>query len=255
MGEAVTARVGEVVPDVLAAVHDVLERHEVTEQEWHAVLSFLTEVGRADEFVLLSDVTRTSVLIDALSHGADEPGATASDVEGPMYRDEPPWRTKIYEVYEGMGEGDVLLVRGTVKSTGGEPLPDAVVDVWQTGPNGYDFWDPRQPENNFRGRMRVEAGGDYEFETMVPTPYTVPDDGPVGRYLEAIDQHPWRPDPGLLPGRPVPGERHHRGGEAGAHQAARAGGRASRLPVRYRAAAGRMSTAAAPTSRPATGAR
>ena len=57
------------MPDALAAIHEVLERHRVTEEEWHAVLAFLTEVGRADEFVLLSDVTRTSVLIDAMSHG------------------------------------------------------------------------------------------------------------------------------------------------------------------------------------------
>jgi hypothetical protein len=88
-------RLAEVVPDALAAIHEVLERHRVTEQEWHAVLAFLTEVGRADEFVLLSDVTRTSVLIDALTHGGDESGATASDVEGPMYTTEPPFRTKI----------------------------------------------------------------------------------------------------------------------------------------------------------------
>src|SRR5829696_784227 len=69
-------RLAEVVPDVLSALHEVLERHRVTEQEWMAALAFLTEVGRADEFVLLSDVTRTSVLIDALSQG-DEDGATA----------------------------------------------------------------------------------------------------------------------------------------------------------------------------------
>jgi protocatechuate 3,4-dioxygenase beta subunit len=196
MGEAVSDRLNEVVPDMLAAIHGVLEKHRVTEDEWHAALAFLTEVGRADEFVLLSDVTRTSVLIDALSHAGDDSGATASDVEGPMYRDDPPWREKparIYERYEGMKDGDVLFVRGTVTSTDGSPLPDAVVDVWQTGPNGYDFWDPRQPENNFRGRMRVEDSGAYEFETMVPTPYTVPTVGPVGRYLEAVGQHPWRP--------------------------------------------------------------
>ena len=78
----------------LAAIHEVLERHRVTEEEWHAVLAFLTEVGRADEFILLSDVTRTSVLIDAMSHGGDESGATASDVEGPMYTDEPPLRER-----------------------------------------------------------------------------------------------------------------------------------------------------------------
>ncbi|MGH2946603.1 MAG: dioxygenase [Solirubrobacteraceae bacterium] len=189
-------RLAQVVPDMLAAIHEVLERHRVTEEEWHAALAFLTEVGRADEFILLSDVTRTSVVIDALSHGGDESGATASDVEGPMYRDDPPWRekpAKIYEEYEGMGDGDVLLVRGNVTSTDGAPLPEAVVDVWQTGPNGYDFWDPRQPASNFRGRMRMEESGAYQFQTMVPTPYTVPTDGPVGRYLEAMGQHPWRP--------------------------------------------------------------
>jgi catechol 1,2-dioxygenase len=119
-------------------------------------------------------------------------------VEGPLYRDDPPWREapcKIYEPYDGMGDGDVLVVRGTVTSAGGGgPLPDAVVDVWQTGPDGgYDFWDPRQPAYNFRGRMRVGPSGAYEFETMLPKPYTVPTEGPVGRYLEAVGQHAWRP--------------------------------------------------------------
>ena len=190
-----TERLAEVVPHALAAIHEVLERHRVTEEEWHAVLAFLTEVGRADEFVLLSDVTRTSVLIDALSHSGDDSGATASDVEGPMYTVEPPFRRKIYEEYEGIAPDDhVLLVRGRVTSTSGEALPEAVVDVWQTGPSGgYDVWDERQPEGNFRGRVRAEEDGAYEFQTMLPKPYTVPTDGPVGRYLEAIGQHPWRP--------------------------------------------------------------
>jgi catechol 1,2-dioxygenase len=189
-------RVAHVVEDVLAAIHEVLQRHQVTEEEWYAVLGFLTDVGRADEFILLSDVTRTSVLIDAMSHAGEEE-ATASDVEGPLYRDDPPWReppVRIYEDYEGMEGGDVLFVRGTVCDTAGAPLEGAVVDVWQTGPSGgYDLWDERQPDFNFRGRFKAGAGGAYEFQTMVPQPYTVPTEGPVGRYLEAVGQHPWRP--------------------------------------------------------------
>ncbi len=189
-------RLAQVVPDALAAIHEVLKRYEVREDEWTTVLEFLTEVGKADEFVLLSDVTRTSVLIDALSHGDDDE-ATASDVEGPLYVDNPPWReapVKIYEEYEGSEGGEVLFVRGRVTSTDGTPLPDAVIDVWQTGPSGgYDIWDERQPEFNFRGRFGVDETGGYEFQTMVPKPYTVPTDGPVGRYLEAVGQHPWRP--------------------------------------------------------------
>jgi catechol 1,2-dioxygenase len=193
-----TVRVADVVNDAIAALHGVLERHRVTQAEWHAALAFLTDVGRAGEFVLLSDVTRTSVLIDALEHGGDDSGATASDVEGPLYVDDPPWReapVKLYEEYEGMGDADVLCVRGSVTSTDGTPLPDAIIDIWQTGPEGgYDIWDERQPEFNFRGRWRVEdAGGAYAFQTMLPKPYTVPTEGPVGRYLEAMGQHPWRP--------------------------------------------------------------
>jgi hypothetical protein len=108
------SRIDDVVADALEAIHAVLERHQVTEQEWHAALALLTDIGRADEFILLSDVTRTSVLIDAITHG-DENGATASDVQGPLYADDPPWREA-------------------------PPLPDAVIDIWQTGPNGgYDF--------------------------------------------------------------------------------------------------------------------
>jgi catechol 1,2-dioxygenase len=91
----VSDRLQEVVPDMLAAIHEVLERHQVTEEEWFGALAFLGEVAAAGELILLSDVTRTSVLIDALSHSEDS-GATASDVEGPMYTDVPPFRQKIY---------------------------------------------------------------------------------------------------------------------------------------------------------------
>jgi protocatechuate 3,4-dioxygenase beta subunit len=190
-------RLAQVVPDAIAAIHEVLKRHDVREEEWMTALQFLTEVGQADEFVLLSDVTRTSVLIDAMSHGDDDE-ATPSDVEGPLYVEDPPWReapVKIYDEYEGSDEGEVLFVRGKVTSTDGTPLPEAVIDIWQTGPTGgYDIWDERQPEFNFRGKFNpVDESGDYEFQTMLPKPYTVPTEGPVGRYLEAIGQHPWRP--------------------------------------------------------------
>ena len=189
-------RLQKVLPDALAAIQGVIEKHRVTEEEWSAVLAFLTEVGRQDEFILLSDVTKTSVLVDAISHEG-ETGVTPSDVEGPLYREDPPWRekpVKIYEEYEGAEKGDVLFVQGRVTSADGTPIRGAVLDIWQTGPDGgYDIWDERQPDYNFRGRFGVDEDGSYEFRTMVPKPYTVPTDGPVGRFLEASGQHPWRP--------------------------------------------------------------
>ena len=189
-------RLQKVLPDALAALHQVIEKHRVTEEEWSAVLAFLTEVGRQDEFILLSDVTKTSVLVDAISHEG-ETDVTPSDVEGPLYREDPPWRekpVKIYEEYEGVENGDVLFVHGRVTSADDTPISDAIIDIWQTGPDGgYDLWDERQPDYNFRGRFGVDEDGSYEFQTMVPKPYTIPTDGPVGRLLEATGQHPWRP--------------------------------------------------------------
>jgi protocatechuate 3,4-dioxygenase beta subunit len=189
-------RLTRILPDALRAIHEVIERHGVTEEEWMAVLGFLTEVGKQDEFVLLSDVTKTSVLVDAISHEG-ETDITPSDVEGPLYREDPPWRekpVKIYEEYEGAQKGDMLFVRGRVTSADGAPLAGAILDIWQTGPDGgYDIWDERQPDYNFRGRFGVDEDGAYEFQTMVPRPYTVPTEGPVGRFLEATGQHPWRP--------------------------------------------------------------
>ena len=189
-------RLVRILPEAIQALHEVIRKHQVTEEEWSAVLAFLTDVGRQDEFVLLSDVTKTSVLVDTISHEG-ESGVTPSDVEGPLYRENPPWRekpVKIYEEYEGVENGDVLFVQGRVTSEDGSPISDAVLDIWQTGPDGgYDIWDERQPDYNFRGRFGIDEDGSYEFQTMVPKPYTVPTEGPVGRFLEASDQHPWRP--------------------------------------------------------------
>lgn len=194
--EVKSERLSRILPEMLGAIHGVIEKHRVTEDEWIAALDFLTEVGKHDEFILLSDVTKTSVLVDSITH-SDESGVTPSDVEGPLYREDPPWRekpVKIYEEYEGVENGDVLFVHGKVASTDGTPLSGAVLDVWQTGPDGgYDIWDERQPDFNFRGRFGVEDDGSYEFQTMLPKPYTIPTDGPVGRLLEATGQHPWRP--------------------------------------------------------------
>ena len=91
-------RLTQILPDALRAIHEVIESHKVTEEEWMAVLDFLTEVGKQDEFILLSDVTKTSVLVDAISH-QDESGVTPSDVEGPLYREDPPWREKPVKIY------------------------------------------------------------------------------------------------------------------------------------------------------------
>ena len=41
--------------------------------------------------------------------------------------------------------------------------------------------------------LRADAQGRFHFRTVLPVPYAIPDDGPVGDLLKATGRHPWRP--------------------------------------------------------------
>jgi catechol 1,2-dioxygenase len=66
--------------------------------------------------------------------------------------------------------------------------------VWQNGDNRlYAVQDPDAPEEHLRGRLRTREDGSYAFLAVRPTPYPIPDDGPVGQMLAATGRHAWRP--------------------------------------------------------------
>jgi len=111
--------------------------------------------------------------------GAEEAWAkvppTEKNILGPYYRPGAPFRSKLATAKE---TGEVLIVRGRVMSTDEQPLKNALVDVWQADAQGrYDNMDPNRPpaadEFILRGRMKVEADGRYEFETVLPGAYAI----------------------------------------------------------------------------------
>jgi hydroxyquinol 1,2-dioxygenase len=77
----------------------------------------------------------------------------------------------------------------------GQPIANAEVDTWQADDEG--FYDVQRPElgdeRRARGVLHTDAQGRTHFRTIVPAPYPVPTDGPVGRMLLAAGGHPWRP--------------------------------------------------------------
>jgi protocatechuate 3,4-dioxygenase beta subunit len=81
-----------------------------------------------------------------------------------------------------------------VLSIDGQPIAGAELDVWQNGDNRlYAVQDPNAPEEHLRGRFKTRDDGSYAFVAVRPVPYTIPDDGPVGRMLAGTGRHPWRP--------------------------------------------------------------
>ena len=178
-------------------LHAFVREVEPTEAEWWQAVQFLTRVGqtcdeRRQEFVLLSDTLGVSMLVDAINHRPDH-AATESTVLGPFYRDgarELPYGASISQ--DDLGEPAVLT--GHVRSADGAPLPNALLDVWETNEHGfYEQQDPSQPEMNLRGRFRTDAAGRYKILAIKPVSYPIPDDGPVGQMLRALGRHPFRP--------------------------------------------------------------
>lgn len=190
------ARLREVMTSLVRHLHGFAREVRLTQEEWAAGVRFLTECGHAttatrQEWILLSDTLGLSMLVDQIDHAADE-RVTESTIFGPFYVEHAP----DYELGDSIaltGDGQPTRVSGRVLDVGGQPVDGAVLEVWQTAPNGlYDVQDPEQPEGNLRGRFRTGADGRYAFRTVRPVPYPIPDDGPVGGLLAATGRHPWR---------------------------------------------------------------
>jgi protocatechuate 3,4-dioxygenase beta subunit len=186
-------RLTAAMPRIVETVHDLARDLDLTNDELLAGLAFLAEVGRHDEFVLLSDVLGLSRLVDDQTHQAAD--GTASNVLGPFYRPGAPWIGNPGSVVRGRSDVPTIVVTGRVSdAVTGNALPGAVVDVWQADAAGvYSNEDPALDPWNLRGRQRTDGAGRYVIETVRPLHYTVKHDGPVGRLLEALGRHPWRP--------------------------------------------------------------
>jgi catechol 1,2-dioxygenase len=169
----------------------------LTQDEWSQAIRILTETGhitddRRQEFILWSDTLGLSMLVDALAHPAP-PGATESTVLGPFYVPGAPLREYGANL-AAEPAGDPAWIHGRVLDLAGRPIPDAELDVWQNGDDRlYAVQRAEAPEDHLRGRFLARADGSYAFLAVRPVPYTIPDDGPVGRMLGAAGRHPWRP--------------------------------------------------------------
>jgi catechol 1,2-dioxygenase len=141
---------------------------------------------------LLSDVLGVSSQVEVSSVNAAA-GATENTVLGPFYVPGSPLREYGDSILENADSGQPLLVRGRVVDLAGRPLEGAMVDVWQNATNRlYAVQDPNQHPHNLRGRFLTRTDGSFEFRTVRPVPYSIPDDGPVGKLLKAAGRHPWR---------------------------------------------------------------
>jgi len=197
MANTPNPRLKQVMTSLIIHLHTFIREVELSQEEWALGIQFLTRAGqicdeKRQEFILLSDITGTSMLVDAINHRLSE-GATESTVFGPFYREGAP-ELPMGATISQDGRGEPAVVTGQVRSTNGTPIAGALLDVWETDENGlYEQQDPEQPDMNLRGKFRTDHEGRYFFVGIKPVSYAIPDDGPVGQLLRALSRHPFRP--------------------------------------------------------------
>ena len=195
--DAGTPRLQHIMTSLVHHLHAFARDVKLTEEEWTQGIDFLTKCGhitdsKRQEFILLSDVLGLSMLTVAMN--TEKPrGCTESTVFGPFHVEGAP-RYELGDDIANGASGTPCLVRGTVRDISGNPIPQAVLDVWQSDEDGlYDVQHEGLNQAQARGVLTADREGMFFFRSILAVPYAIPHDGPVGRLLEATGRHPWRP--------------------------------------------------------------
>jgi hydroxyquinol 1,2-dioxygenase len=188
-------RLRQLLQALVRHLHALLREVRVTEHEWSEAIAFLAAVGHKtdawrQEFVLLSDVLGASMQMISINNEAYA-NATEATVLGPFFIVGSPEIPLGGDISSG-AVGEPCWVEGQVTDTAGRPVPGAHLEVWEADEDG--FYDVQYENATTAGRAQLRAAldGTFRFWALTPTPYPIPDDGPVGRLLEAAGRSPMR---------------------------------------------------------------
>ena len=188
-------RLRTVLTAVVRHLHGLVREVRLTQDEWQQAIDFLTRAGhitddKRQEFILLSDVLGVSMQTIIVN---DDPSgqATEATVVGPFFVENSP-RVELGGDISGGAPGEPCWVEGTVRDVEGHPLSGARIEVWQADDDG--FYDVQYGDDRTaaRAHLYTDEEGRYRFWALTPTPYPIPDDGPVGDLLAATRRSPMR---------------------------------------------------------------
>jgi len=190
-------RLTYVMERLVTHLHDFARETRLSTTEWMAALNFLVKVGQIStdvrhEFILLSDILGLSLLVDAIDH-PKPPASTEGSVLGPFHTHEAETMAHGDHMSHDT-EGEPCIVISTIKDVHGNPIEGVKIDIWETDSTGhYDVQHPDRDGPDGRCVMRSDKDGLFWFKAIVPVPYPIPHDGPVGQLLKLLHRHPWRP--------------------------------------------------------------
>ncbi|RBY90381.1 catechol 1,2-dioxygenase [Blastococcus sp. TBT05-19] len=190
-------RLAELMTALVRHLHDFAREVRLTEAEWMAAVQWLTRTGqisndKREEFILTSDVLGLSMLVVQMNHRLD-PRATPATVLGPFHIEGSPELGYAEDMSEGL-PGTPLYLHGTLRDLEGNPVPNAVLDVWQADTEGaYESQIPDIDEARLRAKYTTREDGTYCVRTIAPLGYAIPMDGPVGDLIGRTEISYFRP--------------------------------------------------------------
>ncbi len=195
-GTAHDPRLAEVLRALVRHLHAFAREVRLTEAEWMAAIQWLKRTGqisddKREEFILASDVLGLSMLVVQMNHRFDE-GATPATVLGPFHIPGSPQLNFGGDMSDGV-PGTPLYIHGTVRDLDGNPVPGAVLDVWQADPEGAYEAQLDVDEARLRALYTAREDGAYCVRTVAPLGYTIPLDGPVGDLMHRTAISEYRP--------------------------------------------------------------
>lgn len=194
--QAPEPRLKFILESLVAHLHGFLRETRLTEEEWGRGIEFLTAAGhitddKRQEFVLLSDVLGASMQTIAINNEAYA-NATEATVLGPFFIEGAPEVEQGGDLSFG-APGEPCWVEGTVRDTSGNPIPGALLEIWECDEDGfYDVQYSGEDRVAARGRLHADQQGEFRFWALTPVPYPIPHDGPVGALLAATSRSPMR---------------------------------------------------------------
>ncbi|MGE0225037.1 MAG: dioxygenase [Acetobacteraceae bacterium] len=191
-------RLKQIMDAAVRHLHAFAREVDLTPAEWLTGIQFLTEVGKActpirQEFILLSDVLGLSAVVNALHDRKARERGTQSSLLGPFYREGAPELPLGASIIANPSVPEIVIY-GQVTDNQGTPIPNALVQVWQTSEHGlYDLQVHQGDSMDMRGNFRADEQGRYHFRTVRPLGYSIPMDGPTGELVHRQGRHGFRP--------------------------------------------------------------
>lgn len=197
-------RLKSILRDVLEALMTIIEKHDITEDEFWAATNFL-QTGAGEFGLIVPGVGIEHFLdlhMDAKDKAAGLADGTPRTIEGPLYVAGAPLvdgdlsRTNGVHLTSDPDDTGTLTVSGNITGPNGEAVEGAILHVWHANSKGfYSHFDPTGEQTPFNNRRRIKVGPDgrYAFSSKMPSGYSCPPGGAADHLMKLLGRHGDRP--------------------------------------------------------------